>query len=171
MTTIQEEIKKVNRPAYILAAIILIGVLCIIVGFVNGTSSLWIAGLVITFVFAFYGIPLIFIRNSERRKTFRLGAFILAHENNTIEMLTGCIGSDENTVMEKVRWLLANGYLPGYIINGNSVILSKLVDPNLQEHSAVCPNCGASFTYVGRIGQCPYCGDYYPPNTNKQQTQ
>lgn len=171
MSTVQEELKKVNRPIYILTLIILIGAVCIIAGIISGTTALWIAGLVIAFVFAFYGIPLIWMRNSERRKALRLGAFILEHETNTIEMLTGCIGVDENSVMDKVRWLLANGFIPGYVISGNSVVLSKLLDPNLQEHTAVCPNCGASFTYIGKIGQCPYCGDYYPPNTRNSKTE
>ena len=153
---------------YLLILIIMVGVACIVLGIINGTAALWIGGIIIIFIFSIYGIPLIWLRNSERKKTFRLGAFILEHESMTFPMIAGSIGVSENVAIDKVRWLLTNGYLPGYIISGNSVLLSKLVDPNLQEHSAVCPNCGASFTYVGRIGQCPYCGDYYSPNTKKQ---
>ncbi len=168
MSTVQEELKKLNRPLYLLALVILIGVACIVLGIMKGIDALWIGGIIIIFLFSIYGIPLIWLRNIERKKTFRLGAFVLEHESMTFDLLAGSIGVPVNVAMEKVRWLLTNGYLPGYIISGNSVLLSKLVDPNLQEHTAVCPNCGASFTYVGRIGQCPYCGDYYPPNTKKQ---
>lgn len=153
---------------YFLILIILIGAACIVFGIIKGTIALWISGIVIIFVFSIYGIPFIWLRNIERKKTFRLGAFVLEHESITFDLLAGSIGVSENVATEKVRWLLTNGYLPGYIISGNSVLLSRLVDPNLQEHAAECPNCGASFTYVGKIGQCPYCGDYYPPNTKKQ---
>lgn len=168
MLTINEELKKINRPLYILSLIILIGAVCIVAGIIKGITALWISGIVIIFLFSIYGIPIVWLRNIEKKKKFRMGEFILEHESTPLSMLAGSVGVSESVALDNVRWLLTNGYLPGYIIDGNTVTLSKLVDPNMQEHTAICPNCGASFTYVGKIGQCPYCGDYYPPNTHKQ---
>lgn len=164
----KEDLKKINRLSYAIAALITVGVLLIVYGASEGITGCWIAGLVIVFVFALYGIPLVWLRNSERRKTLRIAVFIKEHEANTIEMVSGSMGISDDAAWDKVRWLLEHGYLPGYVINGNRIVLSKLIDPEQQEHSAVCPNCGASFRYVGRIGQCPYCGDHYPPNTRER---
>ena len=133
----------------------------------KGILFLWIAGIVVMFLFLVFGIPLVWVRNSERRTNLRIAVFILGYDDCTIEMISGSCGISVNEAWGKVKWALNAGYLPGYVINGTHVCLAKLLDPNLQEHAVECPNCGASFTYVGKIGQCPYCGDYYPPQNRK----
>lgn len=163
------ELRKIKRASYAVAAAIFIGAILLAVGVTEGTSWMWITGLVLMFVFLVYGIPLVWLRNSERRKTFRLCLFLLEHESTTVTTAAGSIGTSEQETLEKVKWLLSHGYLPDYVINDGCIVQARLVDPNMQEHTAVCPNCAASFKYVGRIGQCPYCGDYYPPNTRKAQ--
>ena len=153
MEDARQALNKLNMLMYFMFALIGVGAAMIIVGVMKGILFLWIAGIVVMFLFLVFGIPLVWVRNSERRTNLRIAVFIL--------------GISVNEAWGKVKWALNAGYLPGYVINGTHVCLAKLLDPNLQEHAVECPNCGASFTYVGKIGQCPYCGDYYPPQNKK----
>jgi hypothetical protein len=167
MEDARQALKKLNMLMYIMFALIAVGAIMIFIGVMKGILALWIIGIVVMFLFLVFGVPLVWVRNSERRTNLRIAVFILGYDDCTIEMISGSCGISVNEAWGKVKWALNAGYLPGYVINGTHVCLAKLLDPNLQEHAVECPNCGASFTYVGKIGQCPYCGDYYPPQNKK----
>ena len=164
MADAKKELGKVMMTLYIIIAIFAVCIVwAIYEAAVLGDFIMMIPGLVIGFMTLVFGVPLIWLRNSERRIDLRLAVIALQNERTAFSVLAGSVGCSDAEARERIVWCLNNGYLPGYVISGNEVLLSKLMDPNLQEHAVECPNCGASFTYVGKIGQCPYCGDYYPP--------
>ena len=170
MPDAKKELSKVMMSLYLIIALVIVGGVMAVVG-ITGLDmdnmdyhlGLLIGGIMLAFMSAVFGIPLVWLRNTERRKTLRIAVLALSSERSQISILAGSVGCSDAEAREKVVWALNNGYLPGYVISGDEVLLSKLLDPNFQEHAVECPNCGASFTYVGKIGQCPYCGDYYPP--------
>lgn len=163
MADARKELKTVMMSLYLIIILIAVGVILFVYGLMNDILGLIIAGPILAFFFAVFGIPLIWLRNSEKRVNLRVACIVLESERTAFSVLAGSVGCSDAEARDKVVWCLNNGYLPGYVVSGQEVLLSKLMDPNLQEHAMECPNCGASFTYVGKIGQCPYCGDYYPP--------
>ncbi len=163
MADARKELKTVMMSLYLIIILIAVGVILFVYGLMNDILGLIIAGPILAFFFAVFGIPLVWLRNSEKRINLRVACIVLESERTAFSVLAGSVGCSDAEARDKVVWCLNNGYLPGYVVSGQEVLLSKLMDPNLQEHAMECPNCGASFTYVGKIGQCPYCGDYYPP--------
>lgn len=170
MPDAKKEFSKVMMTLYIIIALVAVGAIMAVVGGMGLDMDnmdyhlgLLIGGIMLAFLSAVFGIPLVWLRNTERRKSLRIAVLILSSDRSSISVLAGSVGCSDADARNKVIWALNNGYLPGYVISGDEVMLAKLLDPNQQEHAVECPNCGASFTYIGKIGQCPYCGDYYPP--------
>lgn len=163
MADAKKELKTLMMPMYLVLALAVVGIILMVYGIMNEIIALIVVGPIMAFVPLVFIVPLVWIRNGERRINLRLAVIALQGERTAFSVLAGSVGCSDAEARERIVWCLNNGYLPGYVISGNEVLLSKLMDPNLQEHAVECPNCGASFTYVGKIGQCPYCGDYYPP--------
>ncbi|MCQ2079285.1 MAG: hypothetical protein MJZ38_04435 [archaeon] len=167
MADAKKELRTVMMSLYVVILIAIIGIALAILGGVKGLGGTWlfcmIGGIMLAFFGLIFGVPLVWLRNAERRKSLRAAVIILNNERTQISVLASSVGCSDAEARNKAVWALNNGYLPGYVISGDEVLLSRLLDPNQMEHSASCPNCGASFKYVGKIGQCPYCGDYYPP--------
>lgn len=152
--------KALNRLYVPVIIIVLIFVACMglaAYGIMND-SLIWIAGLVIGFFVLIMGIPLAWLGTSEKRKNLRIGALVSGRERTTFEIIAGSAGITEEEALQRIKWCLDHGYLDGYVINGSEVCQIRFIDPAERVHAAECPNCGASFTYKGEKGQCPYCG-------------
>ncbi|MCQ2085757.1 MAG: hypothetical protein MJZ21_06400 [archaeon] len=167
MADAEKALRKLKLPFFIMIVLAIIGVVLIVSGAMHGIHgagvALLVIGVLLTFGSIVFGFPLTLVFSAEKKKTLRIAVIAKKSERTFLSVLAGSVGCSESEAKEKVLWCMSNGYLDGYMIHGNEVCLARLFDPNLQEHAAVCPNCGASFTYIGKIGQCPYCGDYYPP--------
>lgn len=171
MANAKKELRTVNLGLYVMIVIALFGIVLLAkgvsMGIIDGGSAYFFGGLFLTFFGLLFGVPIVWLVTSEKRKSLRIAVLILESERTKIQVLAGSTGISDNAAKSKIVWCIERGYLPGYVIVGDEVLLSRHVNPDLQEHVCECPNCNASFTYVGRIGQCPYCGDYYPPR-NRQ---
>lgn len=156
----EHALKRLMLVPAAVAAIVTAGIVMIIAGVTADSAGAWIAGLVIAFFGAVFGIPLSWLLMSERRAALRIAAIASKSERTPMNVLAETTGAGIDETRGRAAWCIRRGYLDGYVISDDDIVRADRLDPSQREHAATCPNCHASFLFRGDVGQCPYCGEY-----------
>ena len=164
MDDLNKSIDRYFRVAVIWTILMLLGIPLVIFGALNySKGALYIiclaAGVIFIFT-GFYGCPISWVQWSEKKRYKRIVNLITSRESTTVEILAGSLALKEGDALNDVKYCLEHGYLTGYILRGNKVMLASLIDPDRMSHHAKCGYCGATFEFQGRNGRCPYCGNF-----------
>ena len=116
-----------------------------------------VVGVLGVLFFGFYGVSLSCIGAFMRRSTLRVAR--IAEGTGTVKLSTLAqnAGCDVETARTRAAWCISHGYLTDRLISGDTLVCTT----ERSEHAMKCTYCGASFTYEGDVGRCPYCGRYY----------
>ncbi len=135
-----------------------LGVLGIIFGAIQGLIPLLIAGIVFT-VGGFYAMPILWVRYGERRGDRSLLRMVLYENIYTVEGLARQSGYAENTVREKLKRMILNHELTGYLLVDDVLELNTNAKQTAKtRETKKCEACGAMMSFDGVKFVCEYCG-------------
>lgn len=108
-------------------------------------------------VLGFYGMPLLWTGYGNR-KSYKRIVFAVVKENIlSINQIATHLNVKPNIVLDKIDTCIRNGYIVGYIREGDTLT------PNVKFNSKLltfkCTACGANFDVPSTsLPRCPYCG-------------
>lgn len=156
-----QPIRSALRKSFILAAILSVlfvgGIPAIVLGAVNGIWAVMGIGIGATVV-GFYGTPVAWVGYAEKRSLYRLVSAVVEEHIYTVQELSAQLSLSEKNVGGKLTTCFQKQYLPGFKRVGDELKLNENTALSETVHAAVCPNCGAKYSYRGTHSQCPYCG-------------
>ena len=161
-----EKIEKTLRTkffaALVMSVLFVAGIPLIPVGAVNGIYPVMIVGIVFTAV-GFYGTPILWTSYGATRSLRRV-VFAVEKENlYSVQEIASQLSMSEKQVRGLLTDCFRKGYLEGYVREGDEITTLGGDKPGGRTRAAVCPYCGANFTYQGRNAVCPYCGGAFTP--------
>lgn len=133
-------------------------------------------GFSIAFVVAgFYGSPIAFIAYATARVSENLVYSVTHDKILSVKTLCEIYGISEKIMKKNLRNLIANRYLPNYLLNGDKLSLNTVIvetedvakeekTKNELQKSVKCPFCGAVLVVKGESGKCPFCGNFTSSN-------
>lgn len=131
----------------------------LIVIFAGKNTVVMIIGIVCTVV-GFYGTPMGWISFGNAKSLERVVLAVTAENLLTVKDIAAQLGKTEAQVKESLTVCFQKGYLFGYVFDGETISYNANRHPTEKVMSWVCPNCGATNTYLLTDGvvKCPYCG-------------
>lgn len=160
-----QPIRSALRKSFILAAILSVlfvgGIPAIVLGAVNGIWAVMGIGIgrdrrrVLRHAVAWVGY-------AEKRSLYRLVSAVVEEHIYTVQELSAQLSLSEKNVGGKLTTCFQKQYLPGFKRVGDELKLNENTALSETVHAAVCPNCGAKYSYRGTHSQCPYCGTPFP---------
>lgn len=158
MEAIERVLKKQLVLGIVLSCMLVAGIPMIIFG---ASGKLWLlmaAGIVFT-VAGFYGAPIAWSSYGTKVGYRRLVYAVEKEHLLTVQAIASQIAKPEKTVRGMLDECFRKGYLVGYVRNGDEISLNVAKAPEDTLLAAVCPYCGAKYTYkIGEQPVCPYCG-------------
>ena len=136
------------------------GVPMIVFGAINmgGLTILMVAGIVFV-VLGFYGTPLVWVSYGNKVSLKRVVYAVDREHLLTVQEISAQLSKPEKAVRGMLDQCFQKGYLVGYVRKGDEIFLNEARAPEETLHAAVCPSCGAKYTYkAGEQPVCPYCG-------------
>lgn len=135
-----------------------VGAALLILGITGSGTGFTIGGGAILFL-CFYLIPISWIWYSEQRKRMRVVRLIEGRQKTPVALIASSLAVSEEVARSTVADCLSAGLVPGYALDGDTVVLARYMDPEQEEKTMRCSYCNATFTYKGDIAECPYCGN------------
>lgn len=157
MNRIKNALRSSFLTAFILSFAFAGGIPAIVLGAINGLHAVMGVGIACT-VIGFYGTPIAWISYGSKRSLHRLVAAVYEEHIYTVKELSAQLSVPEANVRSQIATCINKRYLPGFIRNGDSLVLNENSALSETEHAAECPHCGAKFKYKGANATCPYCG-------------
>ena len=160
MTAIEKALKKQLILAIVFSCMLVAGVPMIVFGAINmgGLTILMVAGIVFV-VLGFYGTPLVWISYGNKVSLKRVVYAVDREHLLTVQEISAQLSKPEKAVRGMLDQCFQKGYLVGYVRKGDEIFLNEARAPEETLHAAVCPSCGAKYTYkAGEQPVCPYCG-------------
>lgn len=129
----------------------------IIISASGGIKWLLIVSIILA-AHGFYGTPMYWMAFASKKELSNILALIEVQKLRSVKDISQQTGKDIEYLSEKIRYLISNGYLTGYIFDGEAI--KKFVPENEgpKMTNGVCPSCGAPVTLSDGEGQCEYCG-------------
>ncbi len=161
--------KKKLVTAIILTILLVAGIPLIVMGAQgDGVAYKAMLGIGIAFVvIGFYGAPIMWTMLAATRAESALVSGVI-HENlHTVQELSIRIGQNEKQTRATISNCVRKGFLAGYKIDGDTVVLNENASLKRTQIHADCPRCGGSLTYFkGEVPICPYCNSKLPESNN-----
>lgn len=156
---------RLFRTAMIWTVLAVLGIPLTVFGAINlngGTMYIICLALGVIFIFSgFYGCPITWVQWAEKKRMLRLVTAVRSREISPLELLAAETGRSVGDVHNDVTECLRKGWINGYVLSGDKVMLSKFLDPGQMAHHVRCDFCNATYEYVGTSGRCPYCGNWH----------
>ena len=164
MDELNKLISRYFRVAVTWTLLLIIGIPLIIFGAISlnkGTIYAIMLAVGVIFIFSgIYGCPITWVQWSEKKRYQRLVQLITSRDSTTISTAAGSLGMKDGDALNDIKYCLEHGYLTGYMLRGDKVMLTSLIDPERETHAVKCGYCGATYEFQGRNGRCPYCGNF-----------
>lgn len=168
-----QPIRSALRKSFFLAAILSFlfvgGIPAIVLGAVNGIGAVMGIGIGATVV-GFYGAPVAWVGYAEKRSLYRLVSAVVEEHIYTVQELSAQLSLPEKNVSGKLTTCFQKQYLMGFKRVGDELKLNENTALSETVHAAVCPNCGAKYSYQERIPNVPTAERLFPKNKQNRRT-
>ncbi len=158
MTILNKKIKTLFAFSLGLSIGLPLGILGIVFGAINKWWILLALGILLV-VAGFYGMPILWVKYAERRGDRMLLRMIETEYIYTVSGLARQSGYEEKDVRERLRRMIHQHILVGYLYIEDTLILNT----NEKQEKAPppakkCQNCGAEMIFDDEGYRCDYCG-------------
>lgn len=158
MNAVNKAVRKQLILSLVLSCMLVAGIPMIIFGASNKLWFLMAAGILFT-VLGFYGTPMAWVSYGNKVGLRRVVYAVTREHLLAVEKISAQLGKPEKNIRALLDECFQKGYLPGYVRQGDTISLNEAKAPEETLHAAVCPYCGAKYTYRGTEEPvCPYCG-------------
>lgn len=157
-----KSLRKKIITSFILALFLtlcLCGGVPLIIIFAGKNTAVMVVGITCAVV-GFYGTPMGWISYGGAKSLERVVLAVTAENLLTVKDIAAQLGKPEEQIKASLTECFQKGYLFGYVFDGETVSYNANRHPTEKVMSWVCPNCGATNTYLLTDGvvKCPYCG-------------
>ena len=161
MDKLKKDLKILLIFAVLSSVLLVTGIPMIIVGAGNGLTVVMVLGIVFTAV-NFYACPLLWVFYGDMHIHKRIVFAIETEKLRSTPVIASQVGISVEQTEKMVRKCFEKGWLYGYVFDGTNISVNNAKAPEDTEVFAVCPSCGASFSYrLTEPGVCPYCKTPY----------
>ncbi len=159
MEKVTKKIRVFLGVGIALALAFVAGIPMTVLGATNGITALLAIG-IIFIVAGFYVSPIMLVQVSEKRKLKRVVQAVEEQNLYTVREIAAGVGIREKAVRGYLTESLQKGYLIGYKLEGDDVVLITAPKQTLSASSIKCPSCGAQVRLdpLTGEGECGYCG-------------
>ncbi len=157
MDAIGKALRKQLVWGIVVSCMFVAGIPMIIFGATGGMWILMAAGIACT-VIGFYGAPMVWVSYGNKAALRRVVYAVDREHLLTVQAISSQLSKPEKAVRGMLDECFRKGYLVGYVRQGDEILLNEAKAPEEALHAAVCPHCGAKYTYKGSEAVCPYCG-------------
>lgn len=154
MEVVERALKRKFVSGMIFSVLFVAGIPMIVFGAVNELWILMGVGICAA-ACGFYGTPLVWTSYGNERGLKRVVYAVEKEGLCSVQSIASHLSMNENAVRDSLSDCIRKGYLTGYVRKGDE--LEKNVAEPVRR-AAVCPYCGAKFTFEGDLPVCPYCG-------------
>lgn len=172
MTEPEKSIKKLTVWAVTASLCLPVGIVCIVLGAVNGIWAVLGVGIAMT-VFGFYGTPLLWVGRAGKRTMKRLVTAV--EEENLYETreIAAMLGVRTKEVDAKIKEALRKRYLVGYLYEDGKLRLNTNEKQVRATTTVKCEACGAKVVIdpQDKENRCPYCGTPYGNDAKKENNR
>lgn len=160
------DLEKRKIIAIVLSIMFVAGLPILIVGATRlhqngGFVAMLVIGIVFV-VLGFYGTPVAWVQVGAASRRANIVRAVNEEHLYTVKELAVRLNVSEKEASAALRECMQKGYLTGYLLEGDSVVLNENVALGPKEYSVECSHCGAYVTSSGKGAKCPYCGCALP---------
>lgn len=158
-----EKLEKKVRTFAIVGILLLIafiaGIPMTVLGATKGITALLVIGIVFI-VAGFYVSPIMLVQVTEKRKLKRVIMAVEKQNLYSVDDIAAGTGLNQKAVRGYLNESMQKGYIAGFKMEGDELILIRTRKQALNQSTQKCPNCGAQVIINPIMGQgvCPYCG-------------
>ena len=158
MQAVRKALRKNLILSVILTIMLPLGGAMLGVGLALGQPAIWAIGIAFM-VCGFYGCPCAWTMAYAPTKSLsRIVSAVVEENLCTVNEIAAQLSLSEKEVRNRLDRCFQKRYLVGYKRVGDEIVLNDNRAPAARTYSAVCPCCGASFSYTSGDTRCPYCG-------------
>lgn len=161
MSENQTKFGKMKKKAFAVSVALSVGLVAgipmIVLGAVYDIVAVMVIGIVCTAV-GFYGTPIAWTQYSVKLQHGSVLESIEEAGLSSVSEIAAHIGKADSVVRASVDYLIAHGFLKGYVVDVEGNI--RRVTPKKGEYVDLgkCPNCNAPLSLIGGEIKCAYCG-------------
>ncbi len=158
MQKIDKKVKTLFWVALGLSIGFPVGVICIVLGAVNGIWVLLGLGIALA-VAGFYVMPIMWIQYGEKKQHKILQMMIEQEHLYSVDELATQMGQKPEKITQMIKYLINSRCLVGYIFKDGILELNTNQKQTARtKETKKCPNCGANMTSNSINYVCQYCG-------------